>query len=813
MNRLVRSSLLLASTLAPLLHAQAPLNEENDTPPAEAAETLEDIIVTASAERERYLATRGTTTRIGSQTMVETGVQDLGSMVKYDPTVFIPFDMTTGDGAVGYAASGASSFNIRGIEGNRISIEVDGIRQPPEYLSTSFDMGEETGSGGMGRDYFDPSMFQLVEVVKGGASALYSSDALGGAVSMKTLDPADLYGDKGWGGLARLQFFSRNDGLAWQLGGAHKVGPVEYLLVYAGRDTNETSNHGRTPPDPMTVESGSWLAKVGYDAGDHLFQLTYERYERNVYADMQSALHSPNQTFFRPYTRSVENWQDVTRDRLSLKWTWQPLGAGIDGLETQAYWQDSTSASRNLSTNPDRQHASTGVWYEGRNRKQWIDFDTEIQGISSFARKSLETANTRHHFLLGLDASIESSANRFYRQDTEGYIDRVIIDGVGVPVPSTRPGPLAGDRISFDPADTTRAGLIFQNDMSLGSRWEMTPGLRLDYYGIENSQDAGYLTRLHDFLRDRIPPEMIPDTSEDYDDLSLSPRFDVAFKPTENSRIYAGYAFGVRNPTAEERSMIFEHPSGAQVDGETFDSITIPNPDLGKETSHALKLGYKAENDHGRFGMELFYTRYQDFIEKEEIATVTFTDSEGNPTTSVITTTANQGGAEIYGIEGGGEWNPGAWQPALEGFSLGLNAGYTIGNNLSKDQPLNTVDPWKAVGYLGYADPGGVYGARLIGTYTAAVTRTDDTSPITGRMFRPEAWFTLDLVAWWRPVEGLTLNAGINNLFDEQYYNWSTIRRGGGHYSLPQFGGNTNSVNDRLTAPGRNFFVAATWQF
>lgn len=246
--------------------------------------------------------------------------------------------------------------------------------------------------------------------------------------------------------------------------------------------------------------------------------------------------------------------------------------------------------------------------------------------------------------------------------------------------------------------------------------------------------------------------------------------------------------------------MVFDHPAvGAST------QTTVPNPNLQEEISHAFKLGYKAQDDRGRVGVELFYTRYLDFIENNQVL-------ERLPDGSVITTTLNQGEAEIYGIEASSEWQAGSWKPALEGISLGLSAGYTYGQNLTIDEPVNTVEPWKVVGYLGYADPDGKYGTRLVGTYTGAVTRTDDTT-MNGEMFHPDAWFTLDLLLWWKPVEGLTLNAGVNNLFDEKYWNWSTVRRGGGHLGLADFGGQASSVDDRTTAPGRNFYISATWQF
>lgn len=779
----------------------------NNTPSA-TDETLEEMVIVASRYPETWLDTRGTVTSINRNTMEETGVQDLGSLVKYDPNVVVPFDMTTGDGAVGYAATGAASFNIRGIEGNRVGIEVDGIRQPPEYLSTSFDAGAESGSGGIGRDYFDPSMFQLVEILKGGASALYGSDALGGVVSMKTLDPSDLYADKTWGGLARTQFFSRNDGLAWQLGGGARHDRLDYMLLYAGRESNETSNNGRISPDPMTMESHSWLAKVGWDAGDHIFQFTFENYRREIYADMQSALHGPID-MFAPFRKSVENWQDVERNRASIKWIYQPAGGWIDKMETSLYWQKAETSNRNLSLNPRllaTQSPYVGDFWkawiaatnpslmvDGRNREQWIEFDTEIYGINSVASKSVTLGPTKHLFLAGLDLSRETSVNRFDRNETNGTL---------IPDLSGPPGTFneetittAYDRISFAPAETTRLGFFLQDDVQLTEKWNLTAGIRFDYHEIDSDFTPAYRQRLENV----VGTTLASTATGDYDNVAISPRLDLSYKTTENSRLYAGYGMGIRNPTAEELTMIFDHPAGANT------QTSIPNPDLEEEISHAFKFGYKAQGDPGRAAIELFYTRYTDFIESN----VAY---KQNPDGSFLTQTQNRGTAEIYGIEASGEWDAGSWKPQLDGFTIGLNGGYTIGDNLTIGEPINTVEPWKIIGFVGYADPDDRFGARLIGTYTGAVTRTDDTT-FYGTMYHPDAWFTLDLAVWWKPVTGLTLNAGINNIFDEQYWNWSTVRRGGGHLGLADFGGQASSVDDRTTAPGRNFYVSATWKF
>lgn len=784
---------LRAQEEVPEVTEEVVVAEEDEVPSGgSVVDELDEIVVVATRTEESWLDTSGTVTRVDRETLQETGVQDLGGIVKYDPTVVVPFDMTTGDGAVAYAATGAASFNIRGTEGNRVGVEVDGIRQPPEYVSTSFDAGAETGSGGMGRDYFDPSMFQLVEILKGGASALYGSDAMGGMVSARTLTAEDLLGDKDWGGLARTQYFSRNRGFAWQTGGAWKKDNFDFLLLYAGREGEETENNGIIPPDPIEMHSNAWLSKAGYTLGDHRFQLTYEQYERDVYANMRSALH-PSIEMFSIFKKSVENWQDVDRQRLSFNWDWTPENGWVDALETHLYWQDSNSGSRNLSRNPPRVTGFPPEWgidfTKGRNRQQQINFRTEIFGLSSIARREMDLFGMKHNLLAGLDLSQENSSNRFDRVETDGLI-LPNPDG-GLPIVSTQR--TISDRISFAPSETYRMGLFVQDQIKPAERWTITPGLRFDYHEIGVDLTTSYLDRLSRLIGTGIQP------SQGYDNFSMSPRLDVVFETTENTRLYAGYGMGIRNPTAEELTMVFDHPSGG------FQQVTIPNPDLKEEESHAFKLGYKGEAEQGRFAIEGFFTKYKDFIENNVPVGLL-------PDGTALSTTKNQGEAIIYGFEASGEWDIGTAFDRMRGWTLGLNTGRAYGENQTKDTAINTVEPWRTVGWIGYQDAQGTYGARVLGTYTAAVTRTDDTT-MNGRMFRPPSWFTLDAVAWWKPMEGLTLNGGVNNIFNEQYYDWGAVRRSGGHMGLDTFGGQAGSVTDRSTAPGTNVFLSATYAF
>jgi hemoglobin/transferrin/lactoferrin receptor protein len=741
--------------------------------PAPAAESdsvvagLDQIVVIGTRTERSWIDASGTVTRADAEDLLRTGSQDLSGFAKYDPTVSLPFDFASGDGAFAYGQSGYGSINIRGAEGNRIAIELDGIRQPPQYVSTSFDQGEGDGAGGIGRDYFDPAMFDLVEVLKGGGSALYGSDAQGGVVAFSTPDPESMLNGRNAGGLLRTQYFSANESVAGQLGAAVKAGDTSLMLLYAGRHGEETANNGIEPPNPADFTSNSALLKAEHVAGDHVFRLALEVFERDAFADVRSAVTSA----FPVFTDYVHNRQILDRQRASLKWEYAPQDGWVDQLDSHFYWQHAGSRSDSDSASKPIMIGGMPIPGTERTRRQRIHFDTGIIGWSSVARRDFGNEDgVLHSVMAGIDLSSESGDNRFTRVDSGAAAD--------------------SNRTSFAPTDTGRAGVFVQDEIRIARKWFITPGLRVDWQSIEPDPNQAYLDRLAALGRFGQEAPM------DYENTSLSPRLNVAWKPGGATQWYASYAHGVRNPSAEEISMIFDHPASG---GNPAGSLTVPNPSLEEERSDAFELGFKAEGDAGRFQASVFYTNYKDFIENG-VPTGELAD-DGRE----ILTTVNRGEAEIYGFELGGMIELGHFREQAAGWQLGLGTGKSIGSNLTDDVPLNSIEPWKTAAFIGYEDPQGLFGARLTGLYTAAVDRVDDTTN-QGTFFRPPAWFTLDLAAWWQPTETVSVHAGLNNLFDEKYWAWSSVRRGNGH-----LGG--NATTDRSTAPGRNFSLSITRTF
>lgn len=721
---------------------------------------LEEAVVVATLAERSWLLTPGSVSVVGRDDFTRFGGADMGDLGRYDPTVSVPFSSGSGDGTFGYGQTGYSGFNIRGVEGNRILMLVDGIRQPEQFISTSFSQ-DEGSAGGAGRDYYDPAMFETTEILKGSASGLYGSDALGGVVSFRTPDVDDFLVDSDrLGGLIRGQYFGGNHSVAGQVFGVVREGDVGFLLGYAGRWGRETENNGVNQPNPLEFESHSWLAKGEWRLNDwNKFKVSVESFERDRDLEILSATG-----FSTPFDKEILNWERQERNRVSIHWDHEGDDyRWFDDVRTHLYYQETLNESVNHSES-----------IYGRVRDQEVQFETHLLGWQSLFSKNVSWGGMEHDFQYGLEASVGRSENRFWREDN------------GLPYDT--------NRVGFAPSETTRGSLLLQDEFKSveDSRWSFVGGLRLDYYRIDPELSDAYRDRIETINLGRNQVERVGS----HEQLTLAPRLDVLYQADEDTVGYFHYAYGVRNPTAEEISMIFDHPASG---GNPAGSVTLPNPDLKEETSHAFELGVKRELEGGRFSAAGFYTRYDHFIENG-VNTGDLSDDGRD-----ILTTVNRGAVEIYGFELGGTAELGAWWDVMEGCSVGLKTGRTWGVDLENNTWLNSVDPWESVFWLGYRDAEDRFGVRITGTYVAGVKHVNDADG--GPFFRPPSYFTLDASAYWRLRDDVTLQVGMNNLLDEQYWRWGSSRRGGGHST------NASSVDDRTTAPGVNGFVSVTYQF
>ncbi len=145
-------------------------SEQNDSASERgAAEIFDAVTVVASRVEERVGEIAGTATVVGRDEMDRRLVQSVADVVRYEPGV----SAISESGRFGF-----SSFRVRGVDGNRVAVEVDGVPLPDAFSVGSF--------ANAGRDLVEPELLRSVEILRGPASAAHGSDALGGVVVLTT---------------------------------------------------------------------------------------------------------------------------------------------------------------------------------------------------------------------------------------------------------------------------------------------------------------------------------------------------------------------------------------------------------------------------------------------------------------------------------------------------------------------------------------------------------------------------------------------------------------------------------------------------
>jgi hemoglobin/transferrin/lactoferrin receptor protein len=718
-----------------------------------------EVIVSATRTERTAEDTPGSVSVMSRSEMDRQVVEDLPDLVRYEPDVSVPFS-AGGTGPVGRARGGAQSFNIRGVDGNRVLFAIDGIRQPDE-----FNFG---GSTTVGRDYLDVNAYKRVEILKGSASGLYGSDAIGGVVTFVTLDPSDLLdvvSDRPFAFKLRPAYDGSDDSFSETIAVADRIGKVEMLAIYTRRDGHEVDANGSEIVNPADYEGDNALGKLVYRWNDeNLTKLTGEYLDRQTDTNLVSArrviVTGPTTTF----VNNVPVSDNVERFRVSLEHSYraadtavairEPKDAkSIDAkalvptpienndnwlaqIDVKIYYQNAftheASTEERVSTNPARPDFDILQFRTASYEQDILGGDLQLQ--SRFA-----LGPTKNRLTYGFDASssdIVRDRNGLQVNLTTGAMTNFLN-------PDTFP--------VKDLPDTTlfRLGGFVQDEISFGPNavFTLIPGVRVDYYNAGARPDPIYLSTSGGTL------------PIDYTQTSVTPKIAALWKLTQELVLSGQYNRGFRNPTPEDLN--------GTVTNILFGYQTIPNPDLKSETSDSFELGLRGNYRLVKFSVAGYYNYYHDFIE-------TFIDIGFDPNTGLMQfQSQNLDSAEIYGVEAKVELPLGAYAPCLTGFSVRNSIGYTVGTDLENDVGLNSVDPIKVISSLRYDAPDDRWGAELVGSYVGRKERVNFLS--SPDQFVPGSYYSLDFIAYANLSKYVSANIGVYNLTDEKYFIWQNV--------------------------------------
>ncbi|MBK1648024.1 TonB-dependent hemoglobin/transferrin/lactoferrin family receptor [Rhabdochromatium marinum] len=601
---------------------------------------------------------------------------DLGGVLEGLPNV-----------AVGGGPRGiGQQITVRGLSDERLLLLLDGARQ-------------DFGRAHNAPLFIDPELLRQVDVVRGPASALWGSGALGGVIALETLDGTELLAPgQSLGARVKTGY---QDGNGQWLGSATVYGVNDHgldaLLSLTGR---EASN--------MRLGDGSDLAHSGFRELSGLGKVNWSPDGRNRFGVSVLAGDIDGEVPSNPQTEATEdNLVDRTtrQSHVALRYTREePLHTWLQP-SLLLYRNHTDIDERRLF---DRRHDQT---------------DFETLGLDLRNRAVLGGDGPWSQVLtMGLDA---------YRNRAEAERDGKARD-------------------SYPDGRTEVVGFYLQDEIRLGERWTLIPGLRWDNYRSET--DAADIA--------------------DNEDSALSMKFSVHFALTDWLSLQALYNEAFRAPSISELFVSGVHFTC----GPGCENLFIPNPSLKPEKAYNKELGLRLHRDglltpgdRGDLRVAMFRNDVDDFI--DQIVDFSMHPVPGNLGRGGVTGFVNVGSAQLEGFEVEARYQAPRW------FAT-ASYGQTRGEDRHTGEPLSAIEPdqWTLQAGMQMPQRDIDFGAR------ARLVAAQNRVPASGTP--SDAYQLYDLWLSWNPAsrqgQGPSLNLAVDNLLDEDYQPYLSALQGPG---------------------------------
>ncbi len=698
---------VLAISIASPALAQSTTTQQSTTqpPPTPPARFFEALTVSATLAPATVRDVPGTISVIDAATIDRSLMVNVADLVKFEPGIYIESVLTR---------VGLNGFNIRGIGGNRVMTQVDGVETSEQFDFGPFNVHQFA---------LDLDVLKSAEIVRSAGSSLYGSDALGGVVSFFTKDPADYLRGRRFHVSGKTMFDGRSGEASGNAVIAAGSGRTQGSLFVSYANGHETRNRGRVdtsdsrrtvlnPQDRSAVQAVGKVA-VAVSPGNTLLA-SIEAADTRVDTD---ALSSRSAAVLDITSRDV-----MQRQRVSLDHTLQNR-FGLQQFSWNAYFQNSDTEQV-----VDEDRAAAGATPR-LLRSATLDYSQQTIGAAVQARKVLLPAS--HPLLLTMGSA--------YKQNTFDMLrDRLDINAAtGAVIPATN---LILPTKYFPESTVSEFGVYGQGEMSLG-RLTLRPGVRYDRFSLDaRGDDAVFLASLSP-----APVDFAAD--------ALSARIGATVDVTQALTLHGQYAGGFRAPSYSAVNSGFTNLQGGYT--------SMPNPDLRPETSDNFEAGVRIAASRVSLAATAFSNHYDDFILQE---------ARGfNPATGLLEFQyQNVSKVRIEGIE--------LQADARVLPTLRLRASYARirGNDISgpEDLPLDSVAPDQGVLGLEYSDASGRWGADV----SARGVTTPSSSRLSDGAFVPPAYVVGDISGWISLTRELTLRGAIQNFTNARYFEWSNVR-------------------------------------
>ena len=755
--------------------------------------------------------------KIHRQALDKQMVSDESDLVRYDPGISV----------VEGGRSGSNGFTIRGVDKDRVAINVDGLAQAESRSSEAFqELFGAYGNFNANRNTSEPENFSEVTMTKGADSLKSGSGALGGAVNYKTKSASNYVSEEkpyhlgikgGYIGRNSQKFSSITAAGTW-LG-------LDALMVYTRRFGKETKNNSDAADTVITDNKQSWSPNAGstnygsrgiarskpdpqnWENISTLFKLGYNFNDQNrigwIYEDSRT-----DRTTTELSNMWAANWkgealgdtrsrQDISyRKRIGFEYKNQLEKGPWDSLNLRYDRQtiDMSTWTWDLPTDYNRSGVNSDVYHMFRNIRQ------KNTQFGADAEKQIDFSKSVWAMQYGLGGSQNDNGNRDHSYWVRLYDPKYQTSNnqeLTMLVESSSKNRFAYWNNTFQFGDS--------------SQYRLNAGLRYDNSSSKAKDNPNYTPA----IRGQIP---YLGSERKHSGFSYGLGLDWKFTPHLN--LLAKYSTGFRAPTSDETWLLFPHP----------DFYLKANPNLKAETAKNFELGLAGSGKAGNFKFSGFQTRYRNFIELTYMGVSS--DNPNSPNyapisdgtalvSSPVWQNQNRSSAWVKGLEFNGTWNLDSIG-LPQGTHAGVNLSYIKGKakqNNGQETPINALSPWSAVYNLGYDAPSKRWGINAYLTHTAAkkpsdtVHSSDDLNNPWPFAKHSKAYTLFDLTGYVNLGKYFTLRAGAYNIGNKKYYTWESLR------SIREFGtvnrvdNKTHAGIERFTSPGRSYNLTLEAKF
>ncbi|CAI2423103.1 TonB-dependent receptor domain-containing protein [Serratia liquefaciens] len=745
---IIGHSALWGALIASAFNANA---EVKKTSLEKTTQSEEEITVVAPAIENKS----GTITTITAQDMQKKGGNDFGSIMRYEPLISATgVSGGSSSGKSGFDRSGYTGYNIRGLESNRVGLDVDGIPQP-DATGRSYVSRAGLNTFGIGRDYIDPYMYGQVEIESGATSIERSNTSIGGAVSFLPKS-ADQYLSPTKQTYFGYQSDYDSSNRSWHNGITAAAGDEQLrgVFVYSRRDGQETRNNSGTHQAyPANWHTNALMASGIWQPNDeHKLTGTVDYYDKTNHTHYDS-WNSAGSAILG----TAQQQSNTRRWGVSLKDEWTPYNDFVDTLTSKVYYQQTQAH--------DNTYMPTST---GSMERVYSDYNVNTYGFESQIAKTWG----RHTLSGGLNARLTDTERPFREEPAPSAFTAIM-----QPESDSRSYVLGGfvqDRIQFD-LD--------------GHGFAVVPGVRVAHQSTK-PQNLSSLTTGSTVLTES---ELETLYGKSNTDTQVLPSLSLQYNLTPTLMTYLQYKRGAQFPNASQ--LYGSWNLGSSYAG-TAQYALIGNADLNTETSNNLEWGVKGEVVEGvTLRTSLFYNTYKNFIAYTRYQRASSPDKFANVPSNIYTIyqAENRDKAYIYGGEISTRLNFGTWFEQVNGLSANFALGYNQGKSKSsysgdKYVDIDSVAPMKAIVGVAWDDPAKRYGAAVTATFVkgkqATATNRESYNNASGstltdattEYLRVPGYGLVDMSAYWQVARNVKLSGGVYNITDRKYRDYLSSR-------------------------------------